>query len=220
MKIHRALSIGLSAGLLLLTAPLHAAIVYSNTTADTGDTLVYAANGFTQIGDQIQLAGTARVATSATVQFFSDGLAGTFDATLRLFNVGSPVGAQIGPNFIQTGIAAPANDVLNVTFTLPNILVPDSLIFTVSVANLSAGVDIAGVDMFEPPFPGSSDNTFAIANNGSGFVQTGTQNENVFFELQANTPEPSTFVLGAAAVLLAWKRRSKLTPAREPGARR
>jgi hypothetical protein len=187
-----------------LTA-LAGTIVYSNTTTDTGDTLSYAANGFTQIGDQITLSGTDRLATSATVQFYSDGSAGTFDATLRFFDVGSPVGVQIGSDFTMTGISAPSNNVFDVAFTLPDLLVPDNLIFTLQVSNFSSGVDINGLDMFEPPTIGLSDNTFAIANDGSGFLQTPTSAENVFFELDATqpatVPEPGPAGLTGSALL-------------------
>src|SRR5262245_22309411 len=200
----------------MVSAQLFGGTIYSNTTTDTLDTLAYGANGFTQIGDQVHLAGVDRLATLATVQFFNLGLAGTFDATLRFFNVGAPVGSQIGSAFVLTGIAAPANDIFNVAFTLPNLLVPDELIFTVSVGGSSAGVNIIGLDMFEPPTVGSSDNTFAIANNGANFLQTGTANENVFFELQATSvPEPATAgVAGSALLALALLRRRFSNPSR------
>jgi hypothetical protein len=204
---------------LLSAQAFGATIIFSNTTTDTNDTLAYAANGFTQIGDRITLAGVNRFATLATVQFFNNGAAGTFDATLRLFNVGSPVGSQIGSDIVLTGISAPASDVLNVAFNLPSLLVPDNLIFTLSFANPSAGVDIIGLDMFEPPTVGSSNNTFAIANNGTNFVQTLTASENVFFELQADltaVPEPATAALAGSALLglvllrFWWSRRCRL----------
>jgi uncharacterized protein (TIGR03382 family) len=208
MRTPRALWHQVAVLLLVSASAFGGSIVYSNTTTDTLDTLAYAANGFTQIGDQIQLAGADRLATLATVQFFSNGSAGTFDATLRLFNVGSPVGSKIGPDFLLTGILAPAGDVVNAGFSLPSVLVPSNLIFTVLVSNLSTGVDIVGLDMFEPPTVGSSDNTFAIANNGTNFIQTGTVNENVFFELQATSvPEPATISVAVGLFALALLRR-------------
>jgi hypothetical protein len=204
----RRLRLTLLLATLLFGTSAFGAIVYNNITTDTGDTLIYTANGFTQIGDQIALAGTQRLATLAEVQFFNDGTnSGTFDATLRLFNVGSPVGSQIGPNFVMTGIAVGAGSTVNVDFTLPSLLVPSSLIFTAAVANASSGVDILGLDMFEPPTIGSSDNTFAIANNGGSFIKTSTPNENVYFQLQAingtvtTTPEPATFALLSISLL-------------------
>lgn len=189
-------------------------IIYNNTTTDSGDTLAYAANGYTQLGDQITLAGVPRNATQATIQFFSDGGAGTFNATLRFFNVGSPVGTQIGSDFLLSGLSAPAGDIVNVTFLLGGLLLPDNVIFTAQVGTFSSGVDILGVDMFAPPGSvGSSDGTFAIAFNGSSFVTTNTTGgsvplENVYFDLQATTPEPATIgIVGLGLLALILNRR-------------
>ena len=180
-------------------------IVYNNTTPanDTGDDLQYGSNTFSQLGDQIHLGGTDRLGTTATVEFFNLGSAGTFDATLRLFGVGSPVGAQVGSDFTIVGISAVAADIFDVAFTLPGLLLPDDLIFTVSIANQSAGVQIIGLEMYAPPpATGSSDASFAIANDGTNFVQTATVGENVFFELQATSvPEPATIAVGALGLL-------------------
>src|SRR5262249_18715123 len=134
--------LSLAAMLCALSASGFGAPVYSNTTTDTLDTLAYSANGFTEIGDQIHLFGTDRFATRGTVQFYNQGSAGLFDATLRLFAVGAPVGGQIGGDFVLTGISAPGQNVFNVDFDLAGILVPDNLIFTVSIANQAAGVTI------------------------------------------------------------------------------
>lgn len=187
-------------------------VVYDNTATDLGTTLAYAVNGYTEIGDQIHLGGTERVASQATVQFFNNGSAGTFDAILRLYMVGpdsgTPVGSQIGPDVSLSSVVAPATNGLtgfNVVFLLSGILLPDDLIFTVEISNQSAGVDILGLDNYGPtPSTGSSDSSFAIARNGSGFLQVLTADENLFFELQANAdvgvPEPSTFALAAAVL--------------------
>jgi hypothetical protein len=196
----------------LLALPATASTIYSNVTTDTGDTLVYKSNGFTEIGDQIHLAGTERFGSQATVQFFSDGSAGTFDAVLRLFQLGSPVGLQIGPDFIVTGYSAPSDDVVNVPFSLLGTLLPDDLVFTASISSASPGVDILGVDLFEPPATGISDNTFAIAKTLSGYATVVTANENVYFALQASssasTPEPASFgICLGGLVLFAWARR-------------
>lgn len=193
----------------LLNGTASASVVYSNTTTDLLTTLAYTANGFTQIGDQIHLGGTDRIATQATVQFYNNGDEGTFDATLRLFEVGpnsgTPVGAQIGSDVTLSSLIAPATNGLtgfNVTFQLGGVLVSDDLIFTVEIANQGPGVEIIGLDNYGPsPSVGASDSTFAIARNGSGFLQVGLTDENLFFELQAQAvPEPSTFVLTAVAL--------------------
>lgn len=185
-------------------------IVYSNTTTDMQDTVFYSAGTYSELGDQIHLDGTDRLASSAVVQFYNNGAAGTFDATLRLYQVGSPVGAQIGNDFVVSGIAAGGTAVFNVTFLALDVTVPNDLIFTFSVSNASANMDI-GVDMFEPPTVGSSDNQFMIAKRGS-FSQFATLSENVFFELDATTlaaPEPDSIAMlacGAIFLLAARKR--------------
>lgn len=121
-------------------------------------------------------------------------------------NSGTPVGAQIGSEVALTGLIAPATNGLtgfDVTFLLGGVLVSDDLIFTVEIANQGPGVEIIGLDNYGPsPSVGASDSTFAIARDGSGFLQVGTADENLFFELQAQAvPEPSTFLLTAAALL-------------------
>ena len=188
-------------------------IAYRNTTTDTFDTVFYSAGPYSQLGDQIHLAGTDRLATIAIVQFFNNGATSTFDATLRLYGVGSPVGVQIGSDFVTTGITALAGSVFNVTFLSLNVTVPNDLIFTVSESNVSGAADI-GVDMFEPPSIGTSNNQFMIVKQGSSFSQLATPRENVFFELDATTvstvPEPSSFaMLGCAIAILAASRKGR-----------
>jgi hypothetical protein len=186
-----------------------ATTVYSNTTTDTFDTVFFSAGPYSGLGDQVLLAPGDRLATDATVQFFNNGLTGTFDAILRLYQVGSPVGAQIGTDFITTGISASNLGVFNVVFNTAGTLVPDALVFMVFLTNVSGGVDV-GLNMFEPPTIGSSNNTFLVANTGS-FAQLSTPNENVFFELNASVPEPGAFGTvggGMIAVFLAFRRRS------------
>jgi hypothetical protein len=208
--------IGIVAALAVLgSAPAMASsIVYSNTTTDTLDTVFYSAGPYSQLGDQIHLGGTDRLATVATVQFFNNGDTSTFDATLRLYQVGSPVGAQIGPDFVVTNITAPSGLVFNVSFLALNVTVPNDLIFTLSESNISGNADI-GVDMFEPPSIGTSNNQLMIAKQGS-FSQLATLKENVFFELDATAaatvPEPGTLMAlgcGLAVLLGARKRRRR-----------
>jgi hypothetical protein len=207
-------SIIIAAAVLFPALTFGSIAAYSNTTTDTFTDISYIANGFSQIGDEITLAETGILATAATVQFYSNGSAGTFDATLQLFNIGSPVGAQIGPDFVVTGIPVtgdPAGDEVNVTFSLPNLSVPESLIFAVSISNQSAGVFVDGLELYDPPTLGSSNPSFAIATSGSG-LNTVSTTDNLYFELDGTAvPEPRTVVLAGSAlvalVLLAARRR-------------
>jgi len=140
----------------LSTSAFGGVIVYSNTTTDTLTSNGFAGNGATELGDTITLFGTERLATLATVQFFNSGTAaGTFDTTLRLFNVGAPVGSQIGSGVTVSGVSAPAGGIFNVSFVLPSLLVPDNLVFTVSADNSTAGV-VMSVNLFNPPTPPGS----------------------------------------------------------------
>jgi len=200
---------------LLAPVALHAATVYSDTTTDTGGTVFYSTGPFVQIGDRIALAGTDREATAASAQFFAGAGSGTFDATLRFFNVGSPVGSQIGGSFTVTGSITSGNVAVVNWVSLGNLVLPTNVIFTVSVSNLSAGLDL-GLTMFEPVTIGSSSNQFFITStNGTTFLQSsqGNSQDNLYFSLTSVTtsciPEPVTMLLtllGIPVIALARKR--------------
>ena len=191
-----------------------ASVVYNNTTTDTLQTFVYSAGAYSQIGDTITLGGTDRTLTDATVQFFNlSDSGGTFSASLRFWNTGGPVGSQIGPTFTVNSQAINSFAIANVTFAGLNLLVPNSLVFTVSVANF--GFTDLGLDAFEPPSVGSSNNAQIITRDASTFSATATTagQGNLYLLLNATTvstvPEPSTLVLSGVAVigLLAARRR-------------
>jgi hypothetical protein len=189
-------------------------IVYDNTATDTLNTVVFSAGPYDQIGDLVTLGGTDRSLTGATVQFYNDGAAGSFDAILRFWNPGAPVGAQIGGDYQVTGVAIDSGVEQNVSFSLPNLFVPDSLIATVQVLNVSGGTD-PGLDLFDPPTVGSSDNTSFIVETGGSFQTASTQMgiDNLYLSLDATTagtgvPEPSTAMLAGILIVAAFARRS------------
>jgi len=193
---------------LLAPIVLHASTVYSNTTTDTGGTVFYSTGPYVQIGDNITLAGTDRSANTATAEFFDGGAgSGTFDASLRFFNAGSPVGSQIGGVFTVTGTAITSGSVVDVTWSLGGLVLPTNVIFTVSEANVASGLDL-GLTLFEPPTIGSSSNQFYIVStNGTTYSQAsqGASQDNLFFFLSASPvgiPEPSTMMLTLLALPL------------------
>lgn len=201
---------GVTPVLLLLgcayTARAGTTILYDNTTTDTGDTVLYSIGPYTALGDQIHLSFPG-LASQAEVQMFNNGNAGAFDAELDFFEAGAPVGSQIGSSTL-TGISSVGADVIDMTFdlsTMPN--VPQDIIFTVSIANSTPGMDL-GVDMFDPPAVGSSDNTFMIAGTGGAYSELPVSGENVYFQLSGTTsvsaPEPSTLALLVAYVPAMW----------------
>src|ERR1035438_1199991 len=174
--------------LALSSAPgAFAGLLYDNTTTDTGDTLLYSAGGYTGIGDQIHLIAPGN-AVSALLQLYNAGAAGTFDAELRFYQVGAPVGAQVGGAFTVTGVTSTGGDIINLEFALGGLALPQDVIFIASVNPSSSDMDL-GLNLFEPPTVGSSDNTFLIALDGTGFFQAATADENVYFQV-AESEEP------------------------------
>ena len=205
--------------LMLGCAPgMRATLLYDNTTTPTLDTVFYSSGPYTALGDQVELISPG-TASQAEVELFNGGDAGTFDAELDFFDVGSPVGAPLG-SFDLTDISSVGSDVIDLTFDLAaGLPVPEDLIFTVSVSNMSPNMDL-GVDMFEPPTVGSSDNSFMIAESGGVYSQLATTSENVYFQLSGtpsvSTPEASSLtmleiglvIMGIAAWVKGFRNRT------------
>lgn len=194
--------------LALLAAPLvPAAVIYNNSANDIGQSIFWS-SGWDELGDEITLAGTDRNVTSAELQLFNLGGAGTFDATLRFYNLGSPVGSGLG-EFTLTSLAAPdftlTGGVFNLLFSLGGVTLPDDVIFTLAVFNQSSGVDL-GLNLFDPPLLGSSDSGFAIRRQGSSFSLESGADLNYYLLLDADSgagvPEPSSFWLAVGGVAL------------------
>ena len=183
--------------------------LYSNTMVDTDEAVLYSFGPYTALGDEIQLAqsGTAGL---AQVELYNNGGAGTFNAQLNFFNVGSspssPVGSLMG-SFDQTDISSVGGDEINITFGLgPGLAIPLDLIFTVTVSNESADDMDLGVELYDGPTVGYSDPTFLIVENGSGVFSEAVSDANVYFELDsasgAVAPEASSLTLMVAGLLL------------------
>lgn len=188
----------LFAGLFTATA-LHAATVYNNTITDTLDTVVYSTGVYTEIGDRILLAGTDRVADTAAAQFYNLGDDGNFVAKLNLYGVNSnnvDVGSLLG-TYTAASMFMTHNNLLEVSWSLAGLNLPDDLFFTVSVSDFSQGMDL-GLTVFDPPTVGSSSDQFFIVKGGSGFAQAslGNGQDNIYFQLNATDgnriPEPGT----------------------------
>ena len=196
-------------------------IVYDNTTTDTFGTIFYSTGPYQQIGDMVTLGGTGRNLTGATVQFFNNGGAGSFDAVLRFWNPSAPVGSQIGSEYQVTGLAIDSGVTQNVSFSLTNLLVPVNLIATVQILNASTGTDL-GLDLFDPPTVGSSDNTQLIVNDGTRFSTSSEAagSGNLYLQLTADvgttTPEPSTAIMFGGGLILAAFLKASRRKARTP----
>jgi len=198
--------------------------IYQNNTTDLANSIQYSFFGYTAIGDQVTLGGTDRLATQASTQFFNfDSKSTTFDATLSLYSVGSGgsvLGSLLG-TFTVNGVSItgfdsndPTSGLATVSFLNLNTVVPDSVIFVLSVANLSSGTADLGLELYDPPTIGSSDNAFYISGIGGTYSSTATDpgfgNPNFALTASASaaTPEPATLsVIGGGLALLALARR-------------
>ncbi|MBN8730413.1 MAG: hypothetical protein J0L64_07735 [Acidobacteria bacterium] len=209
-------ALALFSGLTFATA--QAAIVYDNTVSDSGQTIFFGEGPYSEIGDSIVLGGSERRLTDATVQFYNSGGEGTFDATLRFYLAGVPVGAPWGGDYTAFGILAPEFGVFDVTFSNLALDFPaNDLVFTISIANADS-VLYLGLNLFDPPFsPGTSDTGFLIVADDQGqfSAPSAGDNSNPYFQLQAESagtstvPEPNTWALAAtgAALLAALRAR-------------
>src|ERR1035441_2493748 len=115
-------------------------LLYDNTTTDTLQTVPYSAGPYTGIGDQIHMVAAGN-AVSALLQLYNAGAAGTFDAELRFYQVGAPVGAQVGGAFTVTGVTSTGGDIINLEFALGGLALPQDVIFIASVNPSSSDMD-------------------------------------------------------------------------------
>jgi hypothetical protein len=190
-------------------------IYYDNTNPaqDALNDLVFSFGPYTGIGDSIVLTSAGN-ATNAAVQFYNDGSAGTFDASLLFFAAGSPVGTLIGSKYTLPGLSIGAGSELDANFQLGFLSVPQDLVFLLEVANVSAGVD-PGVELYaDPTNAGSNTADSAVFLQGIGdYSQQSTVDSgggNPYFQLY-QTPEPSTFFLMGSGLLAAaaWRKRRR-----------
>lgn len=204
----------LLAGAAIATLTLHspaaqAAVVYANTSADTGFSYIYSSIDSAEVGDTITLGGTERLLTDASVQFFNAAsVAGSYGAKLRFYSttLSGTVGTLIG-EYTQQNLSIDALDIATVTFSGLNLVVPDTLVFTVEFLGASAGLDLSQ-NAFQPPTIGASDDRTIIVRQTAVLVsQAATEGlGNLYFLANAvavnkPVPEPSTLWLSAAAVL-------------------
>jgi hypothetical protein len=194
----------------LFAGSASAGILYStNPAADALNDVVFSSGPFTGIGDSIVLTG-AGVANTAAVEFFNDGSAGTFNASLTFFNAGTPVGSEIGSAYNLTGLSIGSNSELDATFQLGSLTLPQDVVFLLEVSGLSAGVD-PGVELdSDPTLAGSNTADTAIVLQGGTYSQEATGGGNPYFELtSATVPEPSSWLLIGSGLLGALALRKR-----------
>ena len=179
-------------------------IAYRNNTFDTGNSMVFSVEGATELGDLVTLDPFGNsLLTQVTVQFFNLGTTGTFDAVIRIVDASL---MEIGLVTL-TGISAPEATSVDVTFSFPSLLIPGTIGIAISLANVTGGADL-GLNLFDSPDIGSSDNLMALANFGSGLAIASFDPGNLYLIIEtqqlSEVPEPSTLgLLGAGMAALA-----------------
>jgi len=191
--------------LLLVAGSSHAgAILYNNSTNDTGYTDGFAVNGLVEAGDQITLAnGIGGLATEVTTALYnSASVGGTADVTLRLYSVGD--GNVLGPQLVASTLAGQsftAGTVTYLDFTGLNTEMAGTLVWTLPYESSDA-IAPELLD-FDAPTVGSSDNTTVWWDTGSGLTLTtpGYDTENYYMTLDGvAAPEPGALMLMGVGV--------------------
>jgi hypothetical protein len=193
-------------------------LYYDNATPaqDALNAVVFSSGPYTGIGDSIGLT-SAGSANSASVEFFNGASAGTFDASLLFFNVGSPVGTQIGSAYDLAGLYIGANSELDVNFQLGNLNLPSNVVFILEVSNVTGGAD-PGVELYSnPTIVGTNTPDTVIVFQDGVFTQVSTGgggSGNPYFGLEL-TPEPSTWwlMVGAGLAAAVWRKFRRSTVA-------
>jgi hypothetical protein len=190
-------------------------VVYDNTTnlwttlSEQG-TAVYVWPDDIQWGDEVNLAGTARIGKKLEVRMICDS-ENTAETILSLYD---NTGAGGAPNNLlwATNLGVMTySAATTVTATLPDVVLPDTVTWTVKLSRSNQGIHI-GTLIYDPPAVGSSPNSFWYR-NGSGdwtVTQSMFSPGNFGAKITADVPEPSTLaLLGIGAVAFMARYRSR-----------
>jgi len=191
-------------------------VVYDNTTTPwldpSGSEVAFGWTGSVEYGDEVNLAGSARIGKRLEVLTYCSA-ANTTDTVLSLYDNTGIDGApnnllwttDLGDLYYPTGIATLSAD-------LPDVLLPDTVTWTIKFNRLAFDYDWPlWIMLYDPPSVGSSNGDWYWYNWG-GWHQGSISSCPANFGAKITAvPEASTFALlgiGAISLLgLAWRRR-------------
>ncbi len=203
MQIHKlALAMALMAGPVVAGPIFYSNIIPAN---DTMTDIAFTAGPYDGIGDSVTFSGPVTV-DDALLELFNTGSAGTFDASLAFYQVGSPVASQIGSAFTMTGNSAAANSYVGLDFQLNQLALPTSTVFILQLSNVTSGV-VLGEELYSGTTAGTNTPGTAIVLQGAAFSQIATPGGNPGFNIE-DVPEPGTLLfLASGLALCLWRSR-------------
>ena len=222
-----------SAGLVFLalfagaTQQLSAAVIYDNSAAGSDLSLRFNPSTY-QVGNEINLAGTERLLTDFSFEFWGTNtaspgnitFAGSVKAQVRFYLNDGPTFngfATPGTMFYDSGLFAVSTPTPRSTFVFNTtdfgggLLIPgNSLTWTVTFSGMGA-TDSVGLDLYSPPTVGSDFSDY-WENQGSGWaLRTNSLSSSMTFgsHFEATVPEPSSItlsILGGVGLFVALRR--------------
>lgn len=169
-------------------------------------------NDSAEAGDDIWLSGTDRQITSISMLFTYRGTeAGTLDLRLRFRDV-DELTQHPGEIIYESDLknVQTVHGLNRYTFDVPNVLVPDHVIWTVQAYNRQGSVGELGPAYYNPATVGFSDDFFWLSDMGSPWINYSWGGEPYanFGATITAVPEPAT-MLGLVLGLSLLRRRKK-----------
>jgi hypothetical protein len=143
----------LAAAAMVTAAPARGAVVYDNTTTYLRE--YHAVTN--EFGDEVSLAGTARVVTQFRFEYFGKFVPnGDETARVRFYANNSPgVLLKPGTPLWDSGAFPISTNFRSKFLAVPNVVVPDTFTWTVQFSGLSQTKgDLAGLSLYDPPTVG------------------------------------------------------------------
>lgn len=188
-------------------------IVYDNTTTSLNENFPLLPEwevNSAEAGDEIWLGGTDREVTELKLIFNYRGtIPGTFDALIRFREYDEsfqgPGAALYESPLTQVATTAGLHEL---TFAIPNVIVPDHFIWTIQAFDRQGSVGELGMAYFNPPTVGSSEDWLwqRGGNEWTAYSWGGEPYANFGARLTA-VPEPATLAITATGLLLLRRRR-------------
>jgi hypothetical protein len=202
-------------------APTQAGTVYDNSVNDLNQRLV---SNNIEIGDQVTLAGSDRMLSLFSLEFFATGLSGGETARVRLYaNNGalwnSTPGINVPGSMLYDSGAFPilaSTPRSTMEFSIAGgqitntVVLPESFTLSIQFSGI-AGAESAGVDLYNPPGTGSSFNDYWLYDGASWDLKTNAGPVLNFAAHIEAVPEPSVWTLcivGGVCGLFLMRRRS------------